>query len=92
MLVTCQTAYRCLSTSVKQYKLQTYLLSAVSLCVLFIGDDLYRKHIETGGDMPPPMSGSSASVIGDKQMYLFAGHHNNGPSSSVSFILSNTCN
>lgn len=49
-------------------------------------DNVCRKHIETGGDMPPPMSGSSASVIGDKHMYLFAGHHDSGPSSSVSFI------
>lgn len=44
------------------------------------------KHIETGGDMPPPMSGSSVSIIGDKHMYIFAGHHDSGPSSSV-FVL-----
>ncbi|XP_078358271.1 kelch domain-containing protein 2-like isoform X2 [Oculina patagonica] len=44
------------------------------------------KHIETSGASPPPMSGSTACVIGGKYMYLFAGHHDGGPSSSV-FVL-----
>ena len=51
--------------------------------MLFIGY-VCRKHIETSGNTPPPMSGSSASVIDDKYMYIFGGHHDSGPSSSVS--------
>lgn len=47
-----------------------------------------RKHIETSGDLPLPMSGSTACVIGGKYMYVFAGHHDGGPSSTVSFISS----
>ncbi|XP_027049639.1 kelch domain-containing protein 2-like [Pocillopora damicornis] len=44
------------------------------------------KHVETSGDIPPPMSGSTACVIGGKYMYIFAGHHDEGPSSTV-FVL-----
>ena len=31
------------------------------------------------------MSGSTACVVGGKSMYVFAGHHDGGPSSTVSF-------
>jgi len=43
-------------------------------------------HIETSGEAPPPMSGSTACVVGGKSMYVFAGHHDGGPSSTV-FVL-----
>ncbi|XP_068752608.1 kelch domain-containing protein 2-like isoform X1 [Montipora capricornis] len=38
--------------------------------------------IETSGEVPPPTSGSSACVVGNS-MYIFAGHRNDGPSSTV---------
>lgn len=31
------------------------------------------------------MSGSSACIVGGKSMYVFAGHYDGGPSSTVSF-------
>lgn len=46
---------------------------------------LNRKCVETSGEEPPPMSGSSACIVGGKSMYVFAGHHDGGPSSTVSF-------
>ena len=32
------------------------------------------------------MSGASACVMGGKSMYVFAGHHDGGPSSTVSLV------
>ncbi|CAH3046793.1 unnamed protein product [Porites evermanni] len=44
------------------------------------------KQIETSGEEPPPMSGSSACVMEGKSMYIFAGHCDGGPTSTV-FVL-----
>lgn len=54
---------------------------------LSLNNCVFRKHVETSGDIPPPMSGSTACVIGGKYMYIFAGHHDEGPSSTVSLFL-----
>ena len=53
---------------------------------LSLNNCVFRKHVETSGDIPPPMSGSTACVIGGKYMYIFAGHHDEGPSSTVSLF------
>lgn len=44
------------------------------------------KQIETSGEEPPPMSGSSACVMEGKSMFIFAGHCDGGPTSTV-FVL-----
>lgn len=43
--------------------------------------------METRGEIPPGLSGSSACVVGRNSMYVFAGHHIDGPSATVSFFL-----
>lgn len=41
------------------------------------------KCMETRGEIPPCLSGSSACVVGRNSMYVFAGHHDDGPSATV---------
>lgn len=43
--------------------------------------------METRGEIPPCLSGSSACVVGRNSMYVFAGHHDDGPSTTVSCFL-----
>lgn len=60
------------------------ILEIISIHILFItAPDIFRKQIETSGEEPPPMSGSSACVMEGKSMFIFAGHCDGGPTSTV---------